>query len=1044
MILDLTHSSLGWPKRKDILRPPGSGPGVYRRLASEKLGRPLERLVDTGNVHVGVLAADPRADATEAPIAIVCEFNRQVSQETLKETHRLAWSFCRSPLLITLEPNAIRSWSCCEPPRHDDLFRRFGAEILEAKIDLEHDPSLASQAALALGWLDLVSGEFYRRYADRFQRNQCADQLLLENLRYVREKLKAQGLDYDACHDLLARLIFIQFLFDRKDSAGKPALGPQKLARLFTDGVLSQEHTSLAEILGDRRDAYNFFRWLNEVFNGDLFPGKGTTAKERESEWQAEMKLVKPKHLDTLAQFVSGDMRMKDGQLSLWREYSFDTIPLEFISSVYEEFVSKSGESTGAHYTPAYVVDFMLDKVLPWDSDQWDLKVLDPACGSGIFLVKAYQRLIHRWKNANPGEEPRARVLKQLLTHNLFGVDKDPHAVRVASFSLYLAMCDEIDPRHYWTQVQFPRLRDERLIAADFFREDKPGFQTREHSGNYDVVVGNAPWGRKTETISAKRWKSKYGWTTTYGSIGPLFLPKAAYLAKRGARVAMLQPAGLIFHTSGPAKKLREKIFSEFKVEEVVNLSALRFGLFKGAVSPACVIMIRAVDPDGEPFVYVSPKPTRTNEDDYRVIIEPHDVHFIRPDEAARDRHIWTALMWGGRRDLELIRRLSRQGSFAKLKKQKKAKVREGIIRGDRKKRQQVIVGRRILEKVDQFPKGTFFRVRAAKLPINTDPFTDGKASTDFSAFELPQLIVKQSWKTDRARFQAAITESSARIGGVLCDQKYVSVSMPQEFYPHLEAAWLSYNSIFAVYYLFLTSYRLGTYRPEPLVNELLNVPLPEPRPDMLAGLTSFEDVDERVRKLFTFKPAEWTLIKDLVQFTFADFKGDQSSPGRRKTKRGAEADLKAYVRSFAGVMKAGFGADKKVCATVFQETSGQHLPVRLVAIHLGWPDADKFRLAPIAQGKLRSRLQELNEKFLATPQGREGGIFYQRVARVYDTVEHRGVKVPTVYLIKPDRLRYWTGSMGMRDADEVAAELMSWQEGSDSQPSVRVENRIG
>ena len=116
---------------------------------------------------------------------------------------------------------------------------------------------------------------------------------------------------------------------------------------------------------------------------------------------------------------------------------------------------------------------------------------------------------------------------------------------------------------------------------------------------------------------------------------------------------------------------------------------------------------------------------------------------------------------------------------------------------------------------------------------------------------------------------------------------------------------------------------------------------------------------------------------------------------------------------------------------------------IRLVAIHLGWPESEAFRLESMSHGRLISRLEELNEEFLATPQGREGGIFYQRVARVYDTVKHRGINIPTIYLIKPDRIRYWTRSAAMRDADDVAADIMSWQKGSASPPNVTVEPRI-
>ncbi len=169
---------------------------------------------------------------------------------------------------------------------------------------------------------------------------------------------------------------------------------------------MSQEHADLGSILADKDEAYKFFRWLNEKFNGNLFPGKGRTPAEREAEWQKEMEHVKPSHLKTLADFVSGKLR--GPQRVVWRLYSFDVIPLEFISSIYEEFVT----TKGAHYTPGYLVDFMLDEVLPWGGSQWALKILDPACGSGIFLVKAYQRLIQRWKNSNPGQKPSNGILE--------------------------------------------------------------------------------------------------------------------------------------------------------------------------------------------------------------------------------------------------------------------------------------------------------------------------------------------------------------------------------------------------------------------------------------------------------------------------------------------------------------------------------------------------------------------------------------------------------------------------------------------------------
>jgi hypothetical protein len=79
--------------------------------------------------------------------------------------------------------------------------------------------------------------------------------MLLGNLRHIREALKQRGLtDDDVCHDLLARVIFVQFLFDRKDSDGAAALTTAKLHRLFVDGNLQEDHDSFASILTNYHD----------------------------------------------------------------------------------------------------------------------------------------------------------------------------------------------------------------------------------------------------------------------------------------------------------------------------------------------------------------------------------------------------------------------------------------------------------------------------------------------------------------------------------------------------------------------------------------------------------------------------------------------------------------------------------------------------------------------------------------------------------------------------------------------------------------------
>jgi hypothetical protein len=1041
MSIEVAHQLLAWPSRDQILVPNGSGSKVFAQLAKEKLGQAIGRRPDAEGVNVGVLTADPDAENTQVPLAIVCEFPNRVSSDTLKETHALAWNFCRSPLLITIEPHLLRAWSCYEPPSEPGTldYGAGAAEIEEARIEWGDELSLSQQAGSALHWVQLISGQFFRDHANRFRREQRADQMLLVNLKYIRERLRELRLSYDVIHDLLARILFIQFLFQRKDSQGQPALNDRVLKRLHQEGELSAIYRDLGGILSNYEDTYQLFRWLNNRFNGDLFPGEGATDAERAVEWQAEMKQVKPRHLQLLSEFVSGRIQMEKGQWTLWQQYKFDAIPLEFISSIYEVFVNK--DNTGMHYTRSHIVDFMLDGVLPWNGTVWNLKILDPACGSGIFLVKAFQRLVQRWKNANPGEEPPPKLLQSLLENNLFGVDIDEHAVRVASFSLYLALCDEIDPRWYWQRVQFPRLRERQVVRADFFYEDEPLFKLHQDVTKYDLIVGNAPWGHDSLTKSnpAKKWTKNEGWETAYKDIGPLFLPKAASLTKPSGCIVMIQPTGgIISNQVTTAKKFRRKLFEEYKVEEVVNLSALRFILFPTAISPACIVTMRPSPPDGEAFTYICPKPTHTAEDDTRIFIEPHDINTIYPDEAANDPWVWLALMWGGRRDLVFIRQLSKRKNFAKLKKEEIASTRQGTIRGDRSKRQDEIISRRIMMS-DGLPEGTFLRINPRDLPINEDPFTHSRDSTELSAFEPPQLIIKQSWQQGTGRFQAVLNAS--RNGeGIICSRSYISIHVEREHLPTLEAACLSYNSKLAVYYLLLSSGRFASYRPEPTVQDLLNVPLPEPQGGLLQGVDTLDDVDRRTYEAFSLKSSERVLIEDLFNYTLPDFKGDISSPGRQRTQRfskpghkgRSEPELMDYCDRLLSGLKAGFGEDKSVCATIYQDSTESRLPVRLVAIHLDWPDREKIIIEPIDSPDLWKNLQELNKKFFEVNNS-SGGILYQRIARLYNTVRAGRRSIPTIYLIKPDQIRYWLRSIALRDADEMAADIMRWRKGADN-----------
>lgn len=1025
--LETTHNILGWPSPSEVTDPQGTGASVFATLVRQKIGPTLQFLPEA---RIGVLMADPYASTSERPLAIVAELDSAIDVQNLRELHRLSWNFSHAPTVITIEPTLLRVWSCCEAPDPERDIDNYLVESLTAEdLEVEQSDQLQAHAARSLHWINLVSGLFFAKHSSRFDRDGRADQMLLRNLRYIREELKSNGLtNDDICHDLLARVIFVQFLFHRKDQAGNPALTVAKLHRLHKDGILENTHSSLDSVLLDYEDTYRLFDWLNAKFNGDLFPGKEDTRDERANGWAREKGIVKAQHLSKLAEFIRGDLDMPSRQMCLWPQYAFDVIPLEFISSIYETFVTKRASGDGIYYTPSYLVDFVLDRVLPWDGTDWDLKVIDPACGSGIFLVKAFQRLVHRWKLAHRDEPVRAEILRRLLERNIFGVDKDPHAVRVACFSLYLAMCDEIEPRHYWTQVTFPPMRQRRLICSDFFSEDKEGFSTEEDARSYDLVIGNAPFGADVITGQARTWavSDERNWSIPNNDIGGLFLAKGAQLSSEDGKVALIQSANTLLFNIGKASHFRKELFTTHKVESIYNLSALRSRVFKKthirktSVAPVCVVILRREKSSPEDTIsYISPKHLRPLVDEFAVVVEPHDQRSLTVHDVLADPSVWSKLMWGNPRDFQLIRKLKNFPNLKQLEKKYVVKSRGGIVFGDRKKPAPYYDGRKILD-ARLFPGGSIFSLKTDDLPIVDDIRVHSRESTNLEAFSWPQLIIKRSWHKPSGRFHARLCLSSDKTG-ILCNQSYLAV---HSVISVLEAACLSHNSKVAVYFHFLTSGRFAAYRPKLSKAEILDLPIPFPESGLLDGIDSYSILDERAFELFGLKDAERVLIEDAVEYRLDDFLGGHTSKGRQRTSlgdsSGNDAHMRSYCAYFLRVLKAGFGNERTASATVFRCPS-EIVPYRLVAFTLGGKSDNAIEVKDITSSTLLKELDRMNRKANI----RNVGIYTERVVRIYEA--NKGV--PTVFVIKPDQKRFWTRSMGLQDGDEAALDLFSWQQ---------------
>lgn len=245
-----------------------------------------------------------------------------------------------------------------------------------------------------------------------------------------------------------------------------------------------------------------------------------------------------------------------------------------------------------------------------------------------------------------------------------------------------------------------------------------------------------------------------------------------------------------------------------------------------------------------------------------------------------------------------------------------------------------------------------------------------------------------------------------------------------------LKALHLTLNSSFAVYYFFLSSGRLASYVPALRDEDLKKLPLPAKRlPHSKLESLGEKGIDNLVQDFYSLNDIERALVTDFIDITIHDYKDSEAPIGRHPVN--SLDDIKLYCEWFLNVLKSGFGDDKSICATIFNSASDRNSTFNIVAIHLDWPRKKSVDCQSLEKAELFKKLNELEQE--QKRQNAQKTIFYNRVSRIYQTVpvEENGEmrKVPTVFLIKPNQVRYWTRSVALRDADEVAFDIMQWAE---------------
>ena len=370
--------------------------------------------------------------------------------------------------------------------------------------------------------------------------------------------------------------------------------------------------------------------------------------------------------------------------------YEFSVLPADILGNVYEQFLGKViiltkghqarveekpevKKAGGVYYTPKYIVEYIVKhtvgKLLEGKGPREiggltekyraskaraPLRVLDPACGSGSFLVGAYKFLLdyHRdWylnpENGGP-EAHKDRIYqggggqwylttaekKRILLSNIYGVDIDSQAVEVSKLNLLLCMLENenqgtIESQlKIWHERALPDLGDNikcgnSLIGPDFYQGKQiPLFdEEARHRINafdwpaefpkilgpkagknpgFDAVIGNPPWGGDIDS-QLDYFHAKYPMSTReHTDSFKLFIEAGISLSLAHGVVSMIVPSALL--RQNRLKDVRALLLQN----SIMSLVDLGEDVFKGVVAPSCIFVVQRSEPIKEQKVRLS------------------------------------------------------------------------------------------------------------------------------------------------------------------------------------------------------------------------------------------------------------------------------------------------------------------------------------------------------------------------------------------------------------------------------------------------------
>lgn len=622
---------------------------------------------------------------------IVFANTEDTDKDALRELYGRIWCMSRPQLLFLATPGELSVFDLTKPPPRpgENINDSDSSRLIDTAKSVEEVQSRLKDYHRECVETGAVFGDSH--FSDSLNR---ADHALIRDLKTVRRQLaeiagEEEG-NLEHLHSLIGRAIFIRYLEDRKiiepdyfeEVAGQKSEWKAILDESDNVPALEPRFKELRflRVLSDKDFTYALFDQLAKDFNGDTFPVSNE-----------ELDFIRQDHLNELRNFLTAST--SEQQELFFFAYRFDVIPIELISTIYEEFYNERADSdTGSRYTPPALVEYVLARTLTPETLEQKPRVMDPACGSGIFLVESFRRMVRHRQTKQNGRRVKRNQLKKILRDQIVGIDVNKEAVSVAAFSLYLAYLHYQEPRDINQDRRLPHLKVPEdgqhqqtgeslnilLYNNSFGVEDGdyPDEVVRRFgSASVDVVVGNPPWGdpgrkdtaTKKAADKALEWCEKHEHPVGDREQSQAFIHLTGNLLKEGGKAGLLVSSGVLFKRHNNSRRFRNVWLSSVQLKHVANFAHVRQVFFSGrqrksqSIAPFISVVFKKAKPNSYPddqFEYWSAKRTRVIENTHSVVLNRGDMHWLSQRDCLAYEKLWKIYWWGGHRDEALVRKI--------------------------------------------------------------------------------------------------------------------------------------------------------------------------------------------------------------------------------------------------------------------------------------------------------------------------------------------------------------------------------------------------